>query len=69
VPQQKCYAALQEWSISQAKKMLLRFMVKQAAEQLKRVMGKSDATQSRAGMSVSIDKSVIDRFGKLIRCA
>jgi hypothetical protein len=69
VPHQKFYAALQEWSIYHAKKMLLRFMVKQAAEQLKRVMGKSDATKSRAGMSLSIDNSVIDRFGKLIRCA
>ena len=50
------------------KKMLLRFMVKQASEQLKPVMSKSDATKSRAGMSLSIDNSVIDRFGKLIRC-
>jgi hypothetical protein len=48
--------------------MLLRFMVKQAVAQLKPVMDKSDATKSRAGMSLSIDNSVIDRFGKLIRC-
>jgi hypothetical protein len=69
VPHQKFYAALQEWSVYHVKKMLLRFMVKQAAEQLKPVMGKSDATQSRAGMSLSIDNSVIDRLGKLMRCA
>ena len=50
------------------KKMLLRFMVKQAAEQLKPVMSKSAATQSRAGLSLSIDNSVMDRFGKLLRC-
>jgi hypothetical protein len=69
VPHQKFYAELTQWSVYHVKKMLLRFMVKQAAEKLKAVMGKSDATRSRAGMSLSIDNSVIDRFGKLIRCA
>jgi Transposase DDE domain len=49
--------------------MLLRFMVKQAAEHLKPVMSKSAATRSRAGMTLSIDNSVMDRFGKLLRCA
>jgi hypothetical protein len=48
--------------------MLLCFMVKQAAEQLKPIMSKSAATQSRAGVSLLIDNSVMDRFGKLIRC-
>ena len=48
--------------------MLLRFMVKQAVEYLKPVLHKSAATQSRAGMTLSIDNSVIDRFGKLLKC-
>jgi len=69
VPHQKFYTELAGWSVYHVKKMLLRFMVKQAAEQLKPVMSKSDATKSRAGVSLSIDNSVIDRFGKLIRCA
>jgi hypothetical protein len=69
VPHQKLYAEMKQWSVYHVKKMLLRFMVKQAAEQLKPVMSKSEATKSRAGMSLSIDNSVIDRFGKLIRCA
>ena len=68
VPHQKFYVELKEWSVYQVKKMLRGFMVKQAAEQLKPVMSKSASTQSRAGMSLSIDNSVIDRFGKLIRC-
>jgi hypothetical protein len=59
---------LQDWSLYQVKKMLLRFMVKQAAEKLRPVMTKSASTQSRAGMSLSVDNSVMDRFGKLIRC-
>ena len=68
VPHQQFYAELQDWSLYHVKKMLLRFMVKQAAEQLKPVMTKSGPTQSRAGMSLSIDNSVMDRFGKLVRC-
>ena len=68
VPYQKFYAELQNWSVYHVKKMLLRFMVKQAAEKLKPVMTKSGPTQSRAGMSLSIAHRVMDRFGKLIRC-
>ena len=69
VPHQKFYAELKDWSIYHVKKMLLCFMVKQAAEKLKPIMSKSAATRSRAGASLSIDNSVMDRFGKLIRCA
>jgi hypothetical protein len=43
-------------------------MVRQAAEKLRPVMSKSLSTRSKAGMSLSIDNSVMDRFGKLIRC-
>jgi Transposase DDE domain len=68
VPHQNFYTELKNWSIYHVKKMLLRFMVKQAAEQLKPVMSKSAATRSRAGMTLSIDNSVMERFGKLLRC-
>jgi DDE family transposase len=68
VPHQKFYAELKDWSVYHVKKMLLCFMIKQAAPKLKPVMSKSAATRSRAGMSLSIDNSVMDRFGKLIRC-
>jgi len=43
-------------------------MVKQAVEHLKPVLDKSTATRSRAGVTLSIDNSVMDRFGKLLRC-
>jgi hypothetical protein len=46
----------------------MRFMVKQAAEHLQPVLHKSSATQSRAGMTLSIDNSVMDRCGTLLRC-
>jgi hypothetical protein len=69
VPHQKFYAELKDWSVDHVKKMLLRFMVKQAAEKLKPVMSKRASTRSRAGATLSIDNRVMDRFGKLIRCA
>lgn len=68
VPHQKFYSELKSWSVYHLKHMLLCFMVKKAAEDLKAVMSKSGATRSRAGMSLSVDNSVMDRFGKLIRC-
>src|SRR2546429_9180160 len=68
VPHQQFYSVLKEWSVYQVKKMLLHFRVKQAAEKLKPVMSKSAATRSRAGTTLSIDNSVMDRFGKLLRC-
>src|SRR5713101_2122668 len=68
IPHQKFYAELKNWSVYHLKKMLVRFMMKQAVEHLKPVLQKSAATQSRAGMTLSIDHSVIDRFGKLLRC-
>ena len=43
-------------------------VVNQAVEHLKPVLGKSPATQSRAGITLSVDNSVMDRFGKLLRC-
>jgi hypothetical protein len=68
IPHQKFYTELKHWSVYHLKKMLLRFMVKQAVEYLKPVLHKSAATQSRAGMTLSIDNSVIDRCGKLLKC-
>jgi hypothetical protein len=68
IPHQKLYAQLKDWSVYYLKEMLIRFMVKQAVEHLKPVFGKSAATQSRAGMTLSIDNSVMDRLGKFLRC-
>src|SRR2546426_8477821 len=61
VPHQQFYTELKDWSVYHVKKMLLRFMVKQAAEKLKPVISKSAATRSRAGTTLSIDNSVMDR--------
>jgi hypothetical protein len=68
VPHQPFYTVLKGGRVDQVKKMLLRFMVKQAAQQLKPVMSKSASTRSRAGATLSIDNSVMDRFGRLLRC-
>jgi hypothetical protein len=68
IPHQKLYAQLKDWSVYYLKTMLIRFMVKQAAEHLKPVLQKSAATRSRAGLTLSIDNSVLDRLGKFLRC-
>jgi hypothetical protein len=65
---QRLYAELQTWTLSYLREMVVRFWVHQAEEELKAVLGKSAATQSRAGMTLSVDNSVIDRMGKLLRC-
>jgi len=43
-------------------------MVKQAVEALKPLLEKSAASQSRAGLTLSVDNSVIDRVGRILRC-
>ena len=68
IPHQRFYTELKGWSVYHVKKMLRLFMVKKAAEKLKPLMNKSGSTRSRAGVTVSIDNSVMDRFGKLLRC-
>ena len=68
VPHQRLYEHLKDFSIYSLKKMLVKFMVKIAVERLQLVLQQSDATKSRAGISLSVDDSVIDRFGKMIRC-
>ncbi len=68
IPHQKFSAQLKDWSVYYRKEMLIRFMIKQAVEHLKPVLTKSAATLSRAGVTLSVDNSVMDRFGKLLRC-
>jgi hypothetical protein len=65
---QRLYAELQDWSLYYLREMLVRFLVKQAVEDVKPVLSKSAATQSRAGLSLSADNSVIDRLGRWLRC-
>jgi hypothetical protein len=68
IAHQRVYAELQTWSLYYLREMVVRFLVHQAEEELKAVSAKSAATKSRAGMTLSVDNSVIDRMGKLLRC-
>ena len=68
IPHQGLYRAIEGWSIYYLREMLVRFMVRQAAEELRPLLGKSDATISRAGITVTFDNSVVERLGKLLRC-
>jgi len=65
---QVLYAYLKGLSPYYLKEILIRFMVKQASGHLKAVLEKSAATKSRAGITLSVDNSVIDRLGKMLRC-
>ena len=68
IAHQKLYAVLKGWSLYYVREILIRFMLKQAVEELVPVLEKSAATQSRANLSLSIDNSVIDRLGHMLRC-
>lgn len=68
IPHQQLYLSLKDLSLYHLKKMLIRFMVKQACEQLRPILAKSQATKSRAGVTITVDNSVIDRLGRLLRC-
>ena len=69
IPHQRIYEHLKTFSLYSLKEMLQAFMVNQAVEQLKPVLAKSAATRSRAGITLSVDNSVIDRLGRLLRCS
>lgn len=65
---QDLYRHLKELSLYTLKRLLVKFMVRQAAEYLKPVLEKSRATRSRSGITLSVDNSVIDRLGRMLRC-
>ncbi|MDM8548484.1 hypothetical protein QUF72_00345 [Desulfobacterales bacterium HSG2] len=67
IPHQGLYRAMEGWSIYYLREMLIRFMVRQAAEQLRPLLKKSGATLSRAVVTLTVDNSVTDRLGKLLR--
>lgn len=68
VPFRQLYRDLKKFGLRQLKKMLIRFMVRQAAEILGPLLEKSCSTRSRAGITLAVDNSVIDRAGRMIRC-
>ena len=68
IAHQQLYVELKDWSVYYLREILVRFLVKQAVEELKPLLKKSAATQSRAGLTLSVDNSVIDRLGRLLRC-
>ena len=67
IPHQNFYRHLKELSLYTVRKLLVKFMVKQAVDLLKPILSKSASTISRAGITLSVDNSVIDRLGKMLR--
>lgn len=68
IAHQRIYEQLKTYSLYLLKEMLLSFMIHQAVEQLKPVLAQSPATRSRAQITLSVDNSVIDRLGRMLRC-
>lgn len=68
IPHHQLYEQLKTLSLYSLKKMLFGFMVHHAVEKIKPVLGQSAATQSRAGLTLAVDNSVIDRLGRMLRC-
>lgn len=65
---QRLYEQLKTFSLYALQELLIRFQVKQAVERLRPILEKSDATRSRAGVSLAVDDSVIDRISQKLRC-
>lgn len=61
IPHQKLYKHLKILSLYQLRKLMLGFMVKHAAAELKPILEKSPSTISRANITISGDDSVIER--------
>jgi len=55
---------MKSWSVKQWRRMLVVVGCQVALEQLRHLQGKSAATQSRARVTLSVDDSVIDRWGR-----
>jgi len=67
VGHQGLYAHLKELSLYTVRRLLVKFMVSLAVERLNPAVSKSDSTRSRASVTLSVDNSVIDRLGRMIR--
>ena len=64
---QGLYAHLKELSLYTVRRLLIKFMVSLAAKELKPILSKSASTISRAGVTMAVDNSVIDRLGRMLR--
>lgn len=64
IPKHRLYDEMKNWSVKQWRRMLVVVGCQVALQRLREVTGKSAATQSRARITVSVDDSVIDRWGR-----
>lgn len=62
------YREIKKLSLYKVQNLLLKLMVNELAPRLKETLNKSASTVSRASICFSVDNSVINRYGKMIRC-
>jgi hypothetical protein len=69
IDKNKVYGAINSWSIYLLRKMFLVVGCQEAVEVIKERLAMSPATLSRARITISVDDTVIDRLGRVIRLA
>ena len=66
IPKASIYRHLKEFSHFQWKRLLLVIGCSTAVEQIKEIQAMSDSTQSRRCITISIDDTILSRFGQTI---
>ncbi len=67
IPHQKLYRELKDISPYMVEELLLEYMVGFVAKRIE-MIANSPSSQSRACITLAVDNSVIDRYGKRLRC-
>jgi len=66
IPKTQLYQALKSWSLYQWRRQLMLIGCEYAVQRLKELQTKSAATKSRMRVTLAIDDTVVDRYGKLL---
>ena len=67
IDKNKIYRELKKWSVYQMRRIFCEFGCKEAIKEIKRIEQMSPATRSRYRITLTIDDTVIDRLGRLIK--
>ena len=67
IEKKKIYRELKTWSPYQMRRMFCEFGSREAIKEIKRIEKMSPATKSRYRITLTIDDTVIDRMGRLIK--
>lgn len=66
IEKSKLYRKLKEWSLYQWKRILLEVGCQKALEEIQKTMEMSASTKSRRRITISVDDTVVKRFGEVL---